>query len=127
MSPVTVSPAEQVSAAIAHYEAWDTDSLSVRVGSDAFCIADPAEPRESRMAWEEQWLVPAAHPHIPDHVWRDRVEILARHLCGPCPVREACLALSERDPKADDGWIAGGLAPHQRRTTAGQPELASAA
>lgn len=128
MSRSTLPAADPVGEAVARYESWTTDDLNLHVGTGAYCIADPAEPRESRLAWEEQWLAPpATHPNIPDHVWRDRVEILARHLCGPCPVREACLALSERNRATDDGWIAGGLAPHQRHPATVTEAVASCA
>lgn len=125
MSDETVQRLGRIVAAEAEYQDIGTESLSAWVIDGAYCLAKPGTPAFEARAWEEQWVAPPeSHEHIPQHRYDERVAMVAAHLCGPCPVRQACLALSEREPHNYRATIRGGMVPVHRRLFPADIEIA---
>lgn len=112
-------------AAESEYQDITTDALMVWVTDGAYCSAPMGTPLDRAQAWGDQWTAPPErHPNFPQHRWDELTEMTAARLCAPCPVRQACLALSERLPTSYSGLIRGGLTPALRRLNPAEAETA---
>lgn len=115
MPEKTVQTSAAVMAAEAEHVNATTDDLMVTVTSLAHCTPKAGLPADEAFELMDRWIAPpATHPHMLQHRWDERTEMIAARLCAPCPVRTECLALAMRMPLFYSGWIRGGMTPEHR-------------
>ncbi|WP_335992302.1 WhiB family transcriptional regulator [Glycomyces sp. MUSA5-2] len=111
MSDKTVQALAAIGAAEAEHDATALDDLMVAVAVDGYCQG----PGLARI---DEWAAPpASHEHMPQHRYEERVAMVAKRVCAPCPVQTQCLVAALRLPRYYENWIRGGLTPAQRAVT----------